>query len=99
MSKLLSKLLGKTSGLLISLLGGMIAGAIFKRIWRVAAHEDEAPSATDARRRWPEVLAAAALEGAIFATVKAALHRGTATATRQITGAWPGCTGFREPEK
>lgn len=99
MSKLLGKLLGQTSGLLISLLGGMIAGAIFKRIWRVAAHEDEAPSATDARRRWPEVLAAAALEGAIFATVKAALHRGTATATRQITGALPGCTGFREPEK
>ncbi len=86
----MSKLLYKPLSLVVSLLGGMVAGAVFKQIWRVAAGEEEAPSATDARRRWPEVLAAAALEGAIFAVVKAALQRGTATAARQITGTWPG---------
>jgi Protein of unknown function (DUF4235) len=86
----MSKWLYKAFSALVSLLGGMAASAIFKQIWRIAAHEEQAPSATDARRRWPEVLAAAALEGAIFAVVKAALNRGTDTAARQITGTWPG---------
>ncbi len=89
----MSKLLYKPFSLLLSLLGGMLAGAIFKQVWRVAAREEEAPSATDARRGWPEVLAAAALEGAVFAVVKAALNRGTATAARQLTGTWPGDEG------
>ncbi len=94
----MSKPLYKTFSLLVSLLGGMVAGALFKQIWRLAAREEEPPSATDARRRWPEILAAAALEGATFAVVKAALHRGTATATRQLTGTWPGEEGGeREP--
>lgn len=95
----MSKMLYKPFSLLVSTLGGMAAGAIFKQVWRVAAREEEPPSATDARRHWPEVLAAAALEGAIFAVVKAALHRGTATAARQITGTWPGQEDdAREPE-
>ncbi len=89
----MSKLIYKPFSLLVSMLGGMVAGAIFKQIWRIAAREDEAPSATDARRRWPEILAAAALEGAVFSVVKAALERGTATAARQLTGTWPGDEG------
>ncbi len=67
----MSKLIYKPFSLLVSVLGGMVAGAIFKQVWRVAAREEEAPSATDARRRWPEILVAAALQGAIFAAVKA----------------------------
>jgi len=86
----MGKLLYRAISMGVSVLGGIVAGAIFKRIWRVAAHEDEAPSATDARRGWPEVLIAAALQGAIFAAVKAALDRGTATAARELTGTWPG---------
>jgi hypothetical protein len=86
----MSKLLYKAISMVVSVLGGMVAGAIFKQIWRVAAREEEAPSATDARRGWPEILLAAALQGAVFAVVKAALDRGTATAARQLTGTWPG---------
>lgn len=89
----------KSFGLVVSLVGGMVAGALFKQVWRIAAHEDDTPSATDAGRGWPEILAAAALEGAIFAVVKATLHRGTAAATRQLTGGWPGeGDGTPEPE-
>ncbi len=84
------KILYKPFGIVVSVLGGMVAGAIFKRIWRLAAHEDEAPEATDAARGWGEVLMAATLQGAIFALVKAAADRGAATATRRLTGAWPG---------
>ena len=43
------------------------------------------------RRR--EVLLAAALQGAIFGLVKAAVDRGAAEGTRKVTGAWPGEEG------
>ena len=52
--------------------------------------EDEAPTATDARRGWREILLAAALQGAIFAVVQAALDRATAEGTAKLTGEWPG---------
>ena len=87
------KLLYKPMGMLVSLLGGVLAGAIFKRIWKVAAGEDEAPQATDAQRSWWEVLLAAGLQGAIFAVVKAAADRGAATGVHKVTGVWPGEEG------
>jgi hypothetical protein len=87
------KLLYKPVGLLFGVLGGMLAGAIFKKIWKLTAGEDEAPKATDAHRGWPEVLAAAALQGALFAVVKAAVNRTAATGTHKLTGTWPGDEG------
>lgn len=84
------KLPYKLVSMVVSVLGGILAGAIFKRVWKLAAGEDEAPKATDARRRWREVLAAAALQGAISALVKAAMDRGVAEGTRKLTGVWPG---------
>jgi hypothetical protein len=40
----------KVLSLGVSVLSGMLAGAIFKRVWRLAAGQDEAPEATDADR-------------------------------------------------
>jgi hypothetical protein len=74
----------------VSVLGGILAGAIFKRIWKAAAGEDEAPKATDPQFGWREVLVAATLQGAIFALVKAAVDRAAAEGTRKLTGVWPG---------
>jgi hypothetical protein len=93
----MTKLLYKAVTLVISVLSGMLAGAIFKRVWKLAAGEEEAPAATDVRRGWREVLTAAALQGAIFALVKAAVDRATAEGTRKLTGTWPG--GDSQPEK
>jgi Protein of unknown function (DUF4235) len=84
------KLVYKPVSILVSVLGGIVAGAIFKRVWKLAAHEEEAPKATDIRRGYREVLIAATLQGAIFALVKAALDRGAAEATLKLTGFWPG---------
>ena len=84
------KVIYKLVSLLVSVLGGILAGAIFKRIWKAAAGEDEAPKATDAQYGWRNVLLAAALQGAIFALVKAALDRAAAEGTRKLTGVWPG---------
>jgi hypothetical protein len=54
------------------------------------AREDEAPEATDERRGWSEVIAAATVEGAVFGGVKAAVDRAGATGFARLTGAWPG---------
>jgi hypothetical protein len=93
MEKAMIKLLYKPVGMLVSVLGGIIAGAIFKRIWKVTAREEDAPKATDAQRGWREILLAAALQGAIFALVKAVVDRGAAEGTRKLTGVWPGDEG------
>jgi hypothetical protein len=86
----MTKLLYRLVTMVISVLSGMLAAAIFKRVWKLAAGEEEAPTATDARRGWREVLTAAALQGAIFALVRAAVDRATAEGARKLTGAWPG---------
>ena len=93
----MNKLLYKSVSIVVSVLGGMLAGAIFKQVWKLAADEDEAPTATDVRRGWREVLLAATIQGAIFGLVKAALDRGTAEGTRKLTGVWPGDDS--QPEK
>lgn len=90
------KLFCKPVSVLVSVLGGMLAGVIFKPAWKLAAREDDAPQATDARRGWREILVAAVLQGAICALVKAAVGRGTAEGTRKLTGVWPG-EGNQQP--
>jgi Protein of unknown function (DUF4235) len=93
------KFVYKPVSILISVLGGILAGAIFKQVWKLAAGEEEAPTATDVRRGWTEVLVAATLQGAIFALVKAVLDRGTAEGTRKLTGVWPGDDSQPEAEE
>jgi uncharacterized protein DUF4235 len=87
------KLIYKPVSILVSVLGGILAGAIFKQIWKLAAREDDAPKATDARRGWHEVLPAAALQGAVYGLVKAMVDRGAAESTHKLTGVWPGQNG------
>jgi Protein of unknown function (DUF4235) len=86
----MSKLLYKPVSLGASLVGGALAAMAFKRIWQLASGEPEPPEATSDEYGWGEVLAAAALEGAIFGLVKAAVDRGGAVGVRRLTGRWPG---------
>lgn len=86
----MARLLYKPLGLVVSVIGGVIAGTIFKRVWGAVAHEDEAPKATDARRGWGEIIAAATVQGAVFGGVKAAIDRAGATGFQRLTGTWPG---------
>jgi hypothetical protein len=76
-------------GMLLGLAGGMLAGAAFDRAWRAVGDGRDAPDPLDDDRRWHEVLAAAALHGAIFSLVKAAVDRGGAAGVRRVTGRWP----------
>jgi Protein of unknown function (DUF4235) len=81
---------------LASVGGGVMASLIFKRVWRLTTHQDQAPTATQKGRTWKEILAAAALQGAIFGLVKAAVDRGGAVGFERATGAWP---GDKEPSR
>ncbi|MBF5031077.1 MULTISPECIES: DUF4235 domain-containing protein [unclassified Micromonospora] len=89
MSGRIGKAAYKPVGVLLGLAAGAVAGAIFRQVWKVTAGDGEAPSATDEDRRWGEVLAAAALQGAIFSVVRAAVDRGGAVGVRRLTGRWP----------
>ncbi|NED12335.1 MULTISPECIES: DUF4235 domain-containing protein [unclassified Streptomyces] len=85
-----AKIAYKPVGLVLGAAGGMIAGMAFKQVWKVIEGEGDAPDAMDEDRRWKEILLAAAVQGAIFAVVKAAIERSGAVTARRLTGSWPG---------
>jgi predicted metal-dependent enzyme (double-stranded beta helix superfamily) len=84
------KFLYKPFGIIFGVIGGLIGGAIFKQVWKLIADEEDAPDAKDSDYSWGEVLPAAAIQGAIFAFVKAAVDRGGARGFEKLTGVWPG---------
>lgn len=89
MSNTIAKAAYKPVGLALGAAAGLVAGLVFKQVWRVVGHDEHAPQATDEDRGWGEVLLAAALQGAIFALVKAAVDRAGATGVQRVTGRWP----------
>jgi uncharacterized oligopeptide transporter (OPT) family protein len=80
------KLIYRPLSLLISVLGGLLASTLFKRVWKLASGEDEAPEATSPDHSTGQVLAAALLQGALFGVVKAAVDRAGAKGYRKLTG-------------
>jgi len=84
------KMLYRPLSLVVSVLGGILAGAVFKKVWAAVSGEEEAPKATSSEYSTKEVLVAAAVQGAIFAGVKAAVDRAGAKGIKRITGVDPG---------
>lgn len=89
MSRRNQKLLYRPVGIVLGIGAGALAGALFKQIWKIASGDDDAPDAMDEGRGWGEILAAAAIQGAIFAVVRAAVDRSGAVGVRRVTGRWP----------
>ncbi|MGC9665776.1 DUF4235 domain-containing protein [Planosporangium sp. 12N6] len=85
----MKKVLYKPLSLALGVAGGLLAGVVFKQVWKVVAGEDEVPDATSPEHTWAEVLTAAAIQGAVFAVVRAAVDRGGAVGVRKLTGEWP----------
>lgn len=85
-----SKIAYKPVGMALGAASGMLAGAVFKQAWKILGHDEDAPDATDEDRTWQEVLLAAAVQGAIFAVVKAVVDRAGASTVSRLTGTWPG---------
>jgi hypothetical protein len=84
------KLLYRPLGMAFSVAGGIAAGALFKQVWKRLSGAEEPPAATKADYTWKQVLPAAAVQGAVFATVKAAVDRGGLRAFEKATGVWAG---------
>ncbi|GAA2652645.1 MULTISPECIES: DUF4235 domain-containing protein [Streptomyces] len=80
----------KPLGLLLGAASGMVAGAAFRQAWKIIEGEGDAPDATDEDRTWRQILLAAAIQGAIFAVVKASVERSGAVAIRRLGGGRPG---------
>jgi hypothetical protein len=77
----------KAVSLGMSMVSGALAAALFKRVWKLASGQADAPDADDLERGWTEVLVAATVQGAIFGLVKAAVHRaGAETFQRRSAG-------------
>ncbi|RVX43986.1 uncharacterized protein DUF4235 [Nonomuraea polychroma] len=65
----------KAVSLGMSMASAALAAALFKRVWKLASGQDDAPDADDLERGWTEILVAATVQGAIFGLVKATVHR------------------------
>jgi Protein of unknown function (DUF4235) len=87
-----AKVLYRPVGLVSSVIAGVVAGQVFKQVWKHATPGDEgdAPKALESEYDLREVLIAAAVQGAIFALVKALVSRGGAKAFERWSGEWPG---------
>lgn len=85
----ISKVAYKPVGIALGIASGMVSGLLFRQAWKMVFGESEAPSAMDEHRGWGEILAAAALQGAIFAVIRAVVDRGGAVGMRWLTGRWP----------
>ena len=87
-----AKLLYKPVGLAGSLIAGVIAGKIFDQVWKKASPGEESgpPDALQTEYPLKEIIAAAAVQGAIFAVVRTLVARGGARAFQRATGEWPG---------
>jgi uncharacterized protein DUF4235 len=83
-----------------SIVGGLIAGFVGKKLFDQAwglIDEEEPPGSEHRDTNWQKLLAAAALQGAIFAATKAAADHGSRRAFASVTGSWPGSEA-PEPE-
>jgi hypothetical protein len=86
MSGKVATILYKPIGLIFSVLGGVLASVVFGQLWKRISGEDEAPDATSNEYGTREVLAAAALQGAVFGLVKAAVDRAGMKGVRKLVG-------------
>ena len=76
-----------------SVIGGFLAGkvaeTIFERVWSLV-DDQESPEPDQRWVQWPKLIAALAVEGAIFRAVRGGFDRGSRELFRRMTGAWPG---------
>ncbi len=74
----------KPVGLISGMLSGLLAGQVFQVIWKRVSHEDETPEPLSDDYSTREVLIAAALQGAVFGVVRAAVDRYGMRAFRRL---------------
>ncbi len=92
---ILLKLIYKPFGIVIGLITGLFAKKVFDFIW--ARFDDEEPPEAEHRDvSMPKLIAANAVQGAIFRGVRAGSDHYTRAAFSRATGVWP---GEKEPDE
>jgi Protein of unknown function (DUF4235) len=77
----------------VSIVAGLIAGLLGRKLFESAwglVDDQEPPDAEYREVEWPKLVAALAIEGAIFRLVKGLVDHGARRTFERATGAWPG---------
>jgi hypothetical protein len=83
------KLIFAPIGIVLGLIAGMLGKRAFEAIWGLV--DDQEPPKPEHRDiSWPKLVAALAVEGAIFRLAKGLVDHGTRSAFAGATGRWPG---------
>jgi hypothetical protein len=76
-----------------SVVGGLIAGFVgkkaFAQVWGLI-DEEEPPDSKHRQTSWAKLIAALALQGAIFAAVRGLFDHAARRSFARLTGSWPG---------
>jgi hypothetical protein len=77
----------------VSITGGLVSGFVakklFEQVWGII-DDEEPPEPTHRQASWGKVIAAAAIEGAVFKATRAAIDHKSRAAFANATGTWPG---------
>jgi hypothetical protein len=92
----LSRILFAPVSIAAGLLAGLLGRKLFERAWGVV-DDAEPPDSEHREVVWPKLIAALAIEGAIFRLVKGLVDHGARTSFARATGSWPG-EEMPEPE-
>ena len=76
-------------GVVGGLLAGMVGRKVFEQIWGLI-DEEEPPDPKHREISVPKMVAATAIEGAIFRAVRALTDHGTRRSFARVAGTWPG---------
>jgi Protein of unknown function (DUF4235) len=82
-------LLYKPIGIVLGIVAGLLGKRVFDFVW-TKVDDEEPPEATTQQTTWGRVLAAAAVQGVIFKTIRVAVDRWGAIGWHYLTGNWPG---------
>ena len=85
----MSKLLFLPFSLISGLVAGKLAEKTFTGLWRLV-DKQESPKPDHRLARWPKLVLALTVEGAIFRLVRGSVDRATRVLFTRLTGSWPG---------
>jgi hypothetical protein len=83
------KLIYRPFGIVVGIVAGLLSKRVFNWVWS-KIDDEEAPKPTVEGQGWGKVLTAAAIQGVVFQTTRAAVNRAGAESFQWLTGVWPG---------
>jgi len=94
----MAKLFFTPVSIVSGLFAGLISKKLFERVWALVDREDP-PQADQRGVPWLKLIAALAIEGAVFRTVKGAVNHAARSWFAGLTGRWPGTDANAHADK